>query len=133
MTKHRRAFIIAVVDDDPRVLESLESLLMSADYAVHVFASGKALLESACVASIDCLVSDIGMPGMDGLELASAVHAARPGLATILITGQTGIPSRSSLASGGSYRIFNKPFDGEELLAAIADAVRESRPSDPRA
>ena len=132
MTEQARGFTIAVVDDDPRILESLEYLLESADYAVHVFASSKALLESGCVAEIDCLISDIGLPGMDGFELSKAVQAARPGLSTILITGQTGARRRSSTAGVGNFRLFKKPFDGEELLAAVGAAVRESRPSEPR-
>jgi FixJ family two-component response regulator len=132
MTEHSRTITIGVVDDDPRILESLENLLESADYAVRVFVSGKALLESGCVAKIDCLISDIGMPDMDGFALLRAVHAARPELATIFITGQAGVPGRSRLARVGGHRVFNKPFDGEELLAAVADAVRKSRASELR-
>ena len=58
-----------MVDDDRSILESLQKLLESADYTVRLFGSGTALLESGCIAEIDCLISDIGMPGMDGFEL----------------------------------------------------------------
>src|SRR4051794_36666278 len=80
--------MIAVVDDDRRILGALEILLESADYAARLFASGAALLESNCLEDIDCLISDIGMPGMDGFELLRLVRHARPGLPIILITGQ---------------------------------------------
>ena len=66
---------IAVVDDDQRILESLGNLLESADYAVRLFSSATALLESGCIAEIDCLVSDIGLPVVDGLDLMRLVQA----------------------------------------------------------
>jgi FixJ family two-component response regulator len=59
-------FTIAVVDDDQGILDSLESLLESADFAVRLFSSATALLENGCRAEVDCLISDIGMPVMDG-------------------------------------------------------------------
>lgn len=115
---------IAVVDDDQRILESLGNLLESADYAVRLFSSATALLESGCLGEIDCLVSDIGLPGVDGLELMRLAQAARPGLPTILITGQPGALNRLPACELSHYRLFNKPFDGQELLTAIGEALR---------
>jgi FixJ family two-component response regulator len=125
MTNRSSSFVIAVVDDDQRILESLKNLLESADYGVRLFSSATALLESDCVAQIDCLISDIGMPGMDGFELSQAVHAARPKLPIILITGQTDMLGRSSPVGSGRYRAFKKPFDGEALLGAVGDALQD--------
>ena len=71
MTDHPRRFVIAVVDDDRRILESLEMLLASADYDVRLFSSATALLESGGLREIDCLISDVGMPVMDGFELGT--------------------------------------------------------------
>jgi FixJ family two-component response regulator len=123
---------IAAVDDDRTILKSLQILLESADYAVRVFASGPALLESGCVATIDCLISDIGMPGMSGFELSRMVRAARPRLPVILITGHTD-SLRSALAIGvGDHVLFEKPFDGEKLLAAVAGALRSRRSGKPQ-
>ena len=117
--------IIAVVDDDQRVLESLGALLESADYAVRLFASGRGLLESGSLAEIDCLISDIDLPQLDGFELMRVVQAARPEFPVILITGHTKMLSRMPPDGLGPYRLFKKPFDGQELLAAVGDATRK--------
>jgi FixJ family two-component response regulator len=132
MIERPLGFIIAVVDDDQSVLESLEDLLESADHTVRLFASATALLESDCLAEIDCLISDIGMPVMDGFELLGVVHAARPGLPIILITGQLDIVNRMPPIGPGHYRLFKKPLDGEELLTAVSDALRNPRLRPPQ-
>ena len=127
MTDHPAGFAIAVVDDDQRILQSLESLLESADYAVRSFASAAALLESDSLAEIDCLISDIDMPVMDGLELLRAVRAARPELPVILITGHPEMLNRLPPMGPSHYRFFKKPFDGQELLTAVSAAMRNPR------
>ena len=132
MTDHPRRSVIAVVDDDQRVLESLELLLESADHDVRLYSSATALLESGCLAEIDCLISDIGMPVMDGFELVRAVQAARPGLPIILVTGRPDLLSRSPLDSPGHYRLFKKPIEGQELLTAVGDALRSPHLRTPR-
>ena len=132
MTDRPRKFIIAVVDDDQGVLESLESLLESAGYAVRTFPSAAALLESAILADIDCLISDIDLPKIDGFELLRLANAARPELPAILITGHPELAKRSSLGASRGYRLFRKPLDGEELLTVVSNAVRKpGRESSP--
>jgi FixJ family two-component response regulator len=126
MTERSPDLVVAVVDDDPSILRSLESLLESADYPVRVFTSGAALLQSGCLPEIACLISDIDMPGVDGFELLRLVHRARPGLPTILITGHPDTLRRLPLFDAGSPRIFVKPFEGQELLGAVGDALRSS-------
>ena len=116
-------FAIAVVDDDQRILESIRSLLESAEHAVREFASAAAFLESGCLAEVDCLISDMDMPVMDGSELVRVVYAARPELPIILITGYPDMLSRLPYLGAGDYRLFKKPFEGRELLAAISDAL----------
>jgi CheY-like chemotaxis protein len=104
-------------------LRSLGYLLESADYTVRAFTSGAALLESGCLPDIDCLISDIDMPCMDGFELLRLVHAARPGLPAILITGYPDTLKRLPLLGVTNPRVFTKPFDGQKLLRAVSDVL----------
>ena len=126
MTDPRGRFVVAVVDDDQSILDSLELLLESADYAVRLFTSGAALLGSGDLPQIDCLISDVDMPGIDGFELLRLVHVARPGLPTILITGYPDTLKRLPPCGGMKPRFFIKPFQAPELLAAIAESLRDS-------
>ena len=127
MTERSSGFVIAVVDDDQSILRSLEYLLESADYSVRLFTSATAFLESSCLPEIDCLISDIDMPGIDGFELLRLVHEARPSLSIILITGYPDTLTRLPPLGGSKPRFFNKPFRGPELLSAVTDALRSSR------
>ena len=112
--------LVAVVDDDPTVLDSLEELLESAGYAVRCFASGRDLLVSG-LSGLDILITDIGMPGMDGFELRDVVSRERPELPVFLVTGRHELadPARAKGISG----LFRKPFDAPVLLAAIDRAL----------
>jgi FixJ family two-component response regulator len=114
----KRRSVIAVVDDDPRVLESLENLLESAGYAVLTFSSGAALL-AAGFSSVDCLITDIGMPGIDGFELLDVVKRARPKMPVFLLTGRHEIGDQHRATGKDISGFFTKPFDGQVLLAAI--------------
>ena len=117
-------FIVAVVDDDPRLLESLAELLDSAGYSVRSFRFARSFLEDEAVLSeVDCLIADIGMPVIDGFELEKLVKRARPELPVILITGRHEIADQRR-AIARSNRFFRKPFDGQALLAAIGQAIR---------
>ena len=127
MTHQPPGFIVAVVDDDEGVLRSLEYLLESADHAVRLFRSGTELLDGGRLEEIDCLISDIDMPGMDGFELLRLVHAARPGLPIILITGYPDTLKRLPPLGASNPRFFTKPFDGPELLKAVSNALRDSQ------
>ncbi|PJI41856.1 response regulator [Ferrovibrio sp.] len=113
--------VVAVVDDDPRVLESLEELLESAGYVTRSFSSAGALLASG-TSGIDLLITDIGMPGMNGFELRDQVKKARPKLPVFLITGRHEIVDQERAQDIDG--LFRKPFDGQVLLAAIADALQ---------
>jgi FixJ family two-component response regulator len=131
MTDHPRRSVIAVVDDDPGMLQSIESLLTSADYEVRLFSTATGFLESGGLPEIDCLISDVAMPFMDGSELTRAVQAARPALPVILVTGRPELLHRSRVDPSGHCRVFKKPFDGQELLTAVALMLRTSRPRTP--
>jgi len=127
MTEEHPAFTVAAVDDDPSILRSLECLLDSADYAVRLFGSAHALLDSACLPEIDCLISDIDMPGADGFELLRRLDRERPGLPIILITGYPDRLKRLSAMADHRVRFFTKPFQGPQLLAAVSDAIAAYR------
>lgn len=114
--------VIAIADDDQRVLESLGELLESAGYSVRLFNSAEAFLRADAVNEIDALISDIRMPGVDGVELQQRVAVMRPQLPVILITARsdvdlTGIPQPNNRG------LFRKPVDGAELIKAIEAAL----------
>jgi FixJ family two-component response regulator len=119
---NNRKHTIAVVDDDARLLESLEDLLESAGYDVRTFGSAGALLDSGSLFDVDCLITDIGMPVTDGFELEQLVRRARPELPVILVTGRHEIADQKRAIAQGN-RFFRKPFDGQVLLAAINQAI----------
>ena len=118
---------IAVVDDDYRILESLESLLESAGHVVHLFSSGEAFLESGVFPEIDCLISDVSMPGVDGFGLLRSARLDRPDLPVILITGREELMNAQLPSDATPRKFFRKPFDGKKLLAAVSAALLESR------
>lgn len=123
MTVRSSGFVVAVVDDDQSILRSLECLLESADYSVRLFTSATAMLESDCLQEIDCLISDVDMPGTDGFELARLVRATRPSLPIILITGYPDRLTQLPALAGSKPHLFTKPFQGHELLEALNDAL----------
>lgn len=117
--------VVAVVDDDFRVLESLEDLLESAGYRVRLFASAEQFLDTA-IAEVDCVISDIGMPGPDGFALQQIIRDSRPTLPVILITGRHEFATAEHEVARGGRRLFEKPFDTRQLLAAIGSELRAS-------
>ena len=120
-------FVVAVVDDDHRALESLADLLEAAGYSVRVYSSATTFWKSGGCSDIDCLITDIGMPEINGVRLRRQVLSERPGLPVILITGRS--ECRVQLASIiEPDRYFEKPFDGQQLLAAIRIALGRPLP-----
>lgn len=112
--------VIAVIDDDPRVIESLEDLLESAGYAVRCFSSAEAFL--ACgMFELDVLITDIGLPNIDGLQLRTLVARQRPSLPVFLITGRHEIADQA--LAKDITGVFRKPFDGVALLSDVAEAI----------
>ena len=124
LTDRTFSFPIAVVDDDQGILRSLQYLLESADYDVRLFSSAAGLLDSDCLPQIDCLISDIDMAGMDGLELVRLLRADLAELPVILITGYPERLTRLPPLASTSLRCFEKPFDGQALLAAVNELLQ---------
>ena len=118
--------VVAIVDDDSRVCESLQSLIESTGVSARVFSVAEEFLQEVHLAGTSCLITDVRMPGMDGLDLQRRVRLVRPELPVIFITAhhEDNVEQRA-LAEGASFFI-RKPFDVEELLSAIKIALSES-------
>ena len=118
--------VVAVVDDDPRIREALESLFESAGFAARVFSLGEDFLCGGHLAETSCLITDVRMTSMDGLDLQRRVRLARPQLPIIFITAHhEDEVERSAFAEGAAFFI-RKPFDAEELLRATRLALSKS-------
>jgi FixJ family two-component response regulator len=118
--------IVVGVDDDFRMRESIESLVESAGFAPLVFSSAEEFLQSGKLADATCLITDVRMPGMDGIELQRRVRLVRPELPIIFITAHYDDEIRRRALDGGAIEFLYKPFDGEGLLRAIDRAVDRS-------
>lgn len=115
--------VVAIVDDDSRLLDSLGDFLKSAGYAVRAFTSGRAFLDDDTAPPVDCLVTDITMPELNGFELQEAVNAKRPDLPVIFVTGTRDVETEIRVQELPPGRFFRKPFAAQDLATAIADAV----------
>ena len=117
--------IVVGVDDDPRVRQSIESLVESAGYAPLVFSSAQEFLQSGTLAGAACVIADVRMPGMDGIELQRRIRVERPQLPIIFISAYYEDGVRQRAIGGGAMDVLNKPFDADDLLGAIGRALAE--------
>lgn len=115
--------VVVVVDDDSRVLESLQNLLESAGYAAHAFASGETLLKSPIWETLDLLITDIGMPQIDGFVLCRRLQSERPGTPVLLITGGKRLLQD---AEALGVPVFFKPVDADLLLSTVAENLEKA-------
>lgn len=120
-----RQHIVAAVDDDFRVRESIVSLVESAGYIPLVYASAEEFLGSGTLAAADCMITDVRMPGIDGLELQRRVGVERPELAVIVISAHNDDEIRRRALEQGAAAFLSKPFDAVELLGTIERALGE--------
>ena len=116
-------YIVAAVDDDFRVRESIESLVESAGHTPLVFASAEEFLQSGAPESAICLITDVRMPGIDGLELQRRVKLKYPRLPVIFMTAHYDNEIRQRALSQGAVGFLYKPFDAADLLGAIEFAL----------
>jgi len=123
MKIEERPYVIAIADDDQRVLASLGELLESAGYSVRLFNSAEALLRAEAVSEIDALISDIRMPGVDGIELQQRMAVMRPELPVILITARSDV-DLGVIPRPNNRGIFRKPVDAAELIKALEAALQ---------
>jgi FixJ family two-component response regulator len=115
--------VVVGVDDDFRVRESIESLLESAGYATRVFASAEEFLQSGTLAAATCLITDVRMREMDGIELQRRIRLEHPKLPVIFISAHHDEKTRRRALDDGAVGFLYKPFDGVDLLEAIKVAL----------
>jgi FixJ family two-component response regulator len=115
--------LISVVDDDDSVRESLRALLRSVRFVVEVFASAEEFLSSERVRETNCLILDVRMPGMGGLELQRRLMASHPGVPVIFISAHGEEDLRSRALKSGAVDYLLKPFSEEALLNAVQTAL----------
>lgn len=118
--------VVFVVDDDISVRESLELLIRSAGWQPETFASAEAFLARPHVDSPGCLVLDVSLPDLNGLDLQQRI-ADRMDMPIIFITGRGDIPMTVQAMKAGAVEFLTKPFGNDVLLNAIRDAIERSR------
>jgi FixJ family two-component response regulator len=119
--------IVFVVDDDISVRESLELLIRSGGWQPQIFSSAQQFLSHTRTPVPSCLVLDISMPGLNGLELQKRVAAEHPDLPIIFITGYGDVPKTVQAMKAGAVEFLTKPFSSEVLLGAIKQALERSQ------
>jgi len=117
--------LIAVVDDDQSVRESLPDLLRELGFGVRAFESAEAFLASGVIDEAQCLILDIAMPGMSGPELHRQLNASGQATPTIFVTAGTDDTVRQQVLAAGAVECLFKPFSERELIAALNAALPE--------
>jgi FixJ family two-component response regulator len=124
MTGSQKHMVVVVaVDDDFRVRESIESLVESAGYTSQLFSTAEGFLSSGKLAIAACLITDVRMPGMDGLELQRRIRRERPTLPVIFISARDDSEIRKTALNEGAVDFLLKPFDAADLLEKIRTAL----------
>ena len=118
---------VFVVDDDPAVLKSLSRLLRSAGLAVAAFSSPREFLNCHDPDSPGCVVLDVAMPGLNGLELQQALIAGGHELSIVFLTGHGDIPMSVRAMKGGAVDFLTKPVHDDDLLKAVCAALEKDR------
>jgi FixJ family two-component response regulator len=118
--------LIAIVDDDDALRNSLDNLLRSVGFRVHGFASAEAFLQAQPAPETACLLLDVRLPGMNGLALQRQLVAAHGSLPIIFVTAYADDDVRARALAAGAVAFLSKPCREEELLQAIEAALTQS-------
>ncbi len=124
--KSQQKPIVFVVDDDVSVRESLDLLIKFAGWQSETFASAVDFLARPRTTTPSCLVLDVSLPDLDGLELQKLIASERTDMPIIFITGHGDVPMTVKAMKGGAVEFLTKPFDDEVLLSAIRHALKRS-------
>jgi FixJ family two-component response regulator len=122
LNKNKNKALIAIVDDDASVCEALESLLKSIGFRTAIFASARNFLDSPQFPSVSCVILDVSMPEMNGLELQRHLVASHP-IPIIFITAHGNEKTREQALRAGAISFFTKPFRDEALIDALHAAL----------
>src|SRR5438105_6687736 len=117
---------ILLVDDDPDLLRLISLRLMSAGYRVRTADSGETALAALAIARPGTVITDMRMPGIDGLQLFEAIHRQHPALPVIILTAHGTIPDAVNATQRGVFAFLTKPFDSQDLLQKVAAALKLS-------
>src|ERR1700694_1535556 len=115
--------LVGVVDDDESGRAALSSLIRSAGYMCAVFPSAEAFLAAGRLTGPHCMILDVHMPGLSGLELQARLRQMKSPIRVIFITAYWDDKTRQIALREGAFAFFHKPFQGEELLDAIRSAL----------
>jgi FixJ family two-component response regulator len=126
---HENNPVVYVVDDDPSIRDALDSLIRSVGFRAQTFASAQDFLKSARPDAPDCLVLDVRLPGLSGLDLQRELARVDIRIPIIFITGHGDIPMSVSAMKAGAVEFLTKPFRDQDLLDAIQAAVERDRAS----
>ena len=114
---------VFVVDDDPLVRSSIEMTLSAAGFMTEKFASGTHFLACVTPSYVGCLLADVRMPGIDGLELQLELSRLNLPISTIIMTGHADVPLAVRAIKNGAIDILEKPFRRDRLLVQVASAI----------
>jgi FixJ family two-component response regulator len=123
MDSHERVNMVAIVDDDDLVRSALQGLLKAVGLPARAFSSAEEFLDSGQQYETACLIADIRMPGMSGLELQARLNAERCRIPTIFITAHGDAKMRMQALRAGAVEFLAKPFDDEALLESVRAAL----------
>lgn len=124
MTPEAKPKLVAVVDDDGLVRACLQRLLKAAAFTVATFESAEHFLESGQLRDVGCLIADIRMPGMSGLELQAKLKVERHAIPIIFITAHGDSKMRMHAMLEGAVEFLTKPFDDKVLLDTVRAALK---------
>jgi FixJ family two-component response regulator len=118
--------LVGIVDDDPSVRKALTRLVKAAGYRVEVFASAREFLARPQEEDLRCLLLDVRMPGLTGLELQEALAVAGSRMSIVFVSGHGDVPGSVKAMKGGAIDFLTKPVDARNLLGAIERAVAKA-------
>ena len=120
---------VYVIDDDEAMRDSLNFLLDAAGYSVTLFETATGFLEALPGLAFGCVVSDVRMPGIDGIELLKRMKATSSNFPILIMTGHGDVPLAVEAMKLGAIDFLEKPFEDERLTAMIEGAIREAEPA----